>query len=281
MTKVQIIGRKPHVEAVLDCLYRLGLLQLASAYEERELELVPFPGESERAERADELGLLVARLEGLLALAGSSNDSQVSVEAADAAGISRELRALTPLVEPLANRIEDLRTELTVLPRYIEPLRHLLPLVPELAELDESEIRDLELDTIALVLNTNDEAVVDALRDALRTELGDRFALVAAPVDPDAIGCMIVIPHKVTQGVQALLGRERVRQMALPSRYEDLSFHGAVTAMESRLHEIPAELDQAQQELHALLGPRAAAWRAARERLLVSIERIEWGWPLH
>jgi V/A-type H+-transporting ATPase subunit I len=275
MTKVQIIGRKPHVEAVLDCLYRLGLLQLASAYEERELELVPFPGESERAERADELGLLVARLEGLLALAGSSNDSQVSVEAADAAGISRELRALTPLVEPLANRIEDLRTELTVLPRYIEPLRHLLPLVPELAELDESEIRALELDTIALVLNTNDEAVVDALRDALRTELGDRFALVAAPVDPDAIGCMIVIPHKVTQGVQALLGRERVRQMALPSRYEDLSFHGAVTAMESRLHEIPAELDQAQQELHALLGPRAAAWRAARERLLVSIERIE------
>ena len=275
MTKVQIIGRKPHVEAVLDRLYRLGLLQLTNAYEEPELELVALPGGSERAERADELGLMVAQLEGLLALAGGSSERQAPVEAADAAGISRELRAVMPLVEPLANRIEDLRTELTVLPRYIKPLRNLLPLVPELAELDETEIRALELDTIALVLNTSDGAVVDALRDALRTELGDHFALVAAPVDADAIGCMIVIPHSVTQGVQALLGRERVRQLALPSRYEELSFHGAVTAMENRLREIPAELDQAQQELDALLAPRAAAWRVAREGLLVSIERIE------
>ena len=272
---VQIIGRKPHLDAVLDRLYRLGLLQLANAYEEQALELVALPGESERAERVAELTVLVTQLEGLLELAGSSSATQAPVEAADAAEIGRELRAVMPLVEPLANRIEDLQTELTVLPRYIEPLRHLLPLVPELAELDESEIRALELDAIALVLNTSDEAVVEALREALRAELGDRFALVAAPVDADAIGCMIVIPHGVTQGVQALLGRERVRQMALPSRYEGLSFHGAVTAMDTRLREIPAELDQAQQELQALLAPRAAAWRAARQSLLVSIERIE------
>ena len=275
MTMVQIIGRKPHLDAVLDRLYRLGLLQLANAYEEQALELVALPGESERAERVAELTVLVTQLEGLLELAGSSSATQAPVEAADAAEIGRELRAVMPLVEPLANRIEDLQTELTVLPRYIEPLRHLLPLVPELAELDESEIRALELDAIALVLNTSDEAVVEALREALRAELGDRFALVAAPVDADAIGCMIVIPHGVTQGVQALLGRERVRQMALPSRYEGLSFHGAVTAMDTRLREIPAELDQAQQELQALLAPRAAAWRAARQSLLVSIERIE------
>ena len=275
MTKVQIIGRKPHVEAVLHRLYRLGLLQLASAYEEPALELASFPGEGERAERAGELRLLVAQLEGLLALAGSSSEAQPFAEAADAAGVTHELRGLTPLVEPLVERIEELRTELAVLPRYIEPLRHLLPLVPELAELDESEIKALELDAVALVLNTDDEAVVDALREALRTELGDRFVLVAARVDPNAIGCVIVTPHSATQGVQALLGRERVRHMPLPSRYENLSFRGAVTAMENRLGEIPAELDQAQRELHALLAPRAAAWAAARARLLAEIEQVE------
>jgi V/A-type H+/Na+-transporting ATPase subunit I len=275
MKKVQIIGRKRHVEAVLHRLYGLGLLQLASAHEEQALELAPFPGDDERAERAGELRLLVARLEGLLALAGGSNGAGPLAEASDAAEVTRELRALTPLVDPLVDRSEELRTELAVLPRYIEPLRRLLPLVPELAELDESEIRALELDAIALVLNTDDEAVVDALRDALRTELGDRFVLVAARVDPDAIGCVIVTPHSVTQGVQALLGRERVRHMPLPKRYEDLSFRGAVTAMESRLDEIPAELDLAQRELHALLAPRVASWAAARERLLAEIERIE------
>jgi V/A-type H+-transporting ATPase subunit I len=61
----------------------------------------------------------------------------------------------------------------------------------------------------------------------------------------------------------------------LPSRYEDLSFRSAVTAMETRLGEIPAELDRAQAELRALLEPRVAAWRAARERLVADIERVE------
>ena len=75
MTKVQIIGRKPHVEAVLHRLYQLGLLQLASAHEEPALELASFPGESDRAERAGELRLLVAQLEGLIALAGGSGEA--------------------------------------------------------------------------------------------------------------------------------------------------------------------------------------------------------------
>ena len=162
-----------------------------------------------------------------------------------------------------------------MLPRYIEPLRRLLPLVPELAELDESEIQALQLQAVALVLNTGDETIVDVLREALRTDLGDRFVLVAVRVDSDAIGCVLVTPRSASEGVQAVLGRERVRPLPLPSRYENLSFRGAVTAMESRLREIPAELDRTQAELHALLAPRAAAWRAARRRLLGDIEQLE------
>lgn len=275
MTKVRIIGRKQSVDDVLERLYRLRLLQLASAREEPALGLLPVPGEAERAAGVEERRLLIAQLDGLLARAGSSEEAETSGLAEDAGAVSRELRALTSLVEPLVDRIEDLRTELAVLPRYIEPLRSLLPLVPELAELDESEIRALELDAIALVLNTDDDAIVGTLREALRMELGDRFVLVATRVAPDAIGCVIVTPHRATQEVQALLGREQVRHMPLPPRYEGLSFHRAITAMERRLVEIPAELERAQQELQALLVPRAAAWRAARERLQGEVERLE------
>ena len=180
-----------------------------------------------------------------------------AAEAASPDDVSRELKTLTPLVEPLAARIEELRTELAVLPRYIEPLRRLLPLVPELAELDESEIQALQLEAVALVLNTGDETVVDVLREALRTELGDRFVLVAARVDSDAIGCVIVTPRSAAEGVQAVLGRERVRPLPLPSRYENLSFRGAVTAMESRLREIPGRARPG-------AGGAARAARAAR-----------------
>ena len=161
MTKVQIVGRKHHVEPVLGRLYQMGLLELVSAREEPALELAPFPGEDERAERIQEQNLLLAQLDGLLTLAGDSAATAPAVEAASSDDVRRELNTIVPLVEPLAARIEDLQTELAVLPRYIEPLSRLLPLVPELAELDESEIHALQLDAVALVLNTADETVVD------------------------------------------------------------------------------------------------------------------------
>ena len=111
---------------------------------------------------------MLARLDGLLALAGDSAATIPATEAAASGDISRELKTLMPLVEPLAARIEELRAESAVLPRYIEPLRRLLPLVPELAELDENEIQALQLQAVALVLNTGDETIVDVLREALR-----------------------------------------------------------------------------------------------------------------
>jgi V/A-type H+/Na+-transporting ATPase subunit I len=275
MTKVQIVGRKPHVEPILGRLYQMGLLELISARDEPALELAAFPGEEARAERVQEQHLVLAQLDGLLTLAGDSAATMSAVETMSSDDVRRELKTVVPLVEPLGARIEDLQTELAVLPRYIEPLRRLLPLVPELAELDESEIRALQLNAVALVLNTADENVVDVLREALRTELGDRFVLVAVRVEPDAIGCVIVTPGSAAEGVQTVLGRERVRPVPLPSRYENLSFRGAVTAMEARLREIPDELDRAQIELRALLAPRAAAWRAARRRLLGEVEQLE------
>jgi V/A-type H+/Na+-transporting ATPase subunit I len=275
MTRVQIVGRKRHVEPVLGRLYRMGLLELADARDQPALGLAPFPGEDERAARGQELRLLLAQLDGLLALAGDSDGTVPAAEAQSSDDVGRALQELIPLVEPLSARIEDLRTELSVLPRYVEPLRRLLPLVPELAELDESEIRALELEAVALVLNTGDQTVVDVLREALRADLGDRFVLVAARVDSDAFGCVIVTPRIAAEGVRTVLGRERVRPLPLPARYENLSFHGAVTAMESRLREVPVELEQAQAELRALLAPRAASWRGARRRLLADIEQLE------
>jgi V/A-type H+-transporting ATPase subunit I len=275
MTKVQIVGRKHQVEPILGRLYELGLLELVSAVEEPTLQLEPYPGEDERVARGHEQRLLLARLDGLLAFSDDSVSAVPAAEAASSPDLSVELEALTLLVEPLAARIEDLRTESAVLPRYIEPLRLLLPLVPELAELDENEIQALHLQAVALVLNTGDETVVGVLRDALRADLGDRFVLVAVRVDSDAIGCVLVTPRNASEGVQAVLGRERVRPLPLPSRYENLSFRGAVAAMERRLGEIPAELGRTQSELHALLAPRTARWRVARSRLLGEIEQLE------
>ncbi len=274
MARARIIGRRRFLEAVLERLHELRLLQLSHASDELELDLVPLPGMGERAERAAGLRLLLAELAGLLELAGltAAGGSPGTV---DAAGVRDELRELAPRVEALAGRIDELRTELAVLPRYLEPLRQLLPLVPELAELDEDQLRALHLDTIALVLNTGDARVLDTLRDALHELLGDRFELVAAQVDTDATGCVIILPQHQSGAVRTLLGRERVRQMPLPTAFERLSFRGAVQGMERRLRELPQELTRARRDLHELLAPRAEAWRAAHGALTAELEQVE------
>jgi V/A-type H+-transporting ATPase subunit I len=45
--------------------------------------------------------------------------------------------------------------------------------------------------------------------------------------------------------------------------------------MESRLGEIPAEIERTEGQLHALLEPRVASWRAAQRALQAEIEQLE------
>ena len=137
MSKVQIAGRKPHVEPILGSLYEMGLLELASALEDPALQLAPFPDEDERARRGNELRLVVAQLDGLLTLGGDTAATIPADNAVSSGDVSGELEKIVPLVERLAARIDALRTESAVLPLYVELLRRLLPLVPEL---DESEM---------------------------------------------------------------------------------------------------------------------------------------------
>src|SRR5690349_11942786 len=98
MTKVQIVGRKAHVEPVLARLQRMGLLELVSAREEPTLQLAPFPGHAARAERIAELRLLLTRLDGLLALAGGADATRPLADAAPSGDLGRELRTFAPVV---------------------------------------------------------------------------------------------------------------------------------------------------------------------------------------
>ncbi|MGH2823963.1 MAG: hypothetical protein ACRDLY_13260, partial [Thermoleophilaceae bacterium] len=106
----------------------------------------------------------------------------------------------------LRRRLDALRDERLVLPGYLEPLRRLLPLVPELAELDDEDLRHLRLGTVALVLNTEDELVVQTLRGQLSHELGEKFALLSTRIEAGAIGCLIVFPYRDRAAVETLLG---------------------------------------------------------------------------
>ncbi len=182
-------------------------------------------GEEARAARRATLRLSPARVDALLAELAATPEPATPRRTAgrrplDANALQRpSWIALARRSRRCDRRLDALRDERWSCPGYIEPLRRLLPLVPELAELDDEQLRLLRLGTVALVLNTDDERIVETLREALAEELGDRFALVWTRVEDGAIGCLIVFPPRRAAAVQALLGpRARFGTPRCPTR---------------------------------------------------------------
>ena len=265
--------------ACIDELHQLGLVEIADARPSEAID--ELGGDEARSARREALRLLATQVDSLLAEvpvdAGAEEPAQVPPvrRPLDARAVRVELERLAPVVEALRKRQEALRDESLVLPGYLEPLRRLLPLAPEIVDLDDGQLRLLRLGTVALVLNTEDERFVDTLREALAEELGERFHLAWTRVADGGIGCLVVFPVRLRRAVQALLGRAQVRQAALPDAFERLSLSAAVEAMQRRLVELPQAISAVRAEREALLLPQAARLRMLHVAIAGEFERLD------
>ena len=79
-------------------------------------------------------------------------------------------------------------------PTYLEPLRSLLAARAGSRRLDAEKLRLIGLATVAVVLNTDDERLVETLRVELAEELGTRFELASTRIEQGAMGCLVVFP---------------------------------------------------------------------------------------
>jgi len=279
MAKVQIVGLRSDLDAALEQLQRLGKVELASIESEPELLASPLPQEERQAPRADELRALVAELEALLELVPTESlppgGDAAEAGAVDTGELRAHLEEAAPAIRAAARRREELLTEQATLERYEGPLESVLPLVPELAALDDEDLAALRLDTVALILETEDDALVEVLRELLADELDDRFELAARRTDGETVVCLLAFPHGETRAVHDLLAHEQVRYVALPERYGRLSLRGALEGMKCRLRELPGAVAAAGREVEELTRPHGRRWRAARMGLLDELERVE------
>jgi V/A-type H+/Na+-transporting ATPase subunit I len=274
MTRLRILGRRTDVEPVLRRLQRLGLVQLTDTGHAAGLEEID--DAEGRSARRDQLRLLLGRIDELLAkLPGPAEVDRNGQESLRLAEVSRELDDLAARVETAQQRLEALHQEALILPDYLTPLERLLPLVPELADLDTGELGSLHLATAALVVNSADDELVDLLRAELARELGARFELVWTRVDDDAIGALAVYPRDASETVRALLGQARVRTVNLPGRFEGLSLHEAVREMRRRVADLPAAVAAARDELRAILAPKASRLATMRATVAAELERLD------
>lgn len=270
MSKVRILGHRSALDEALRRLWRLGAVQLVDVVEaEPSLGLPPLGLDGARLRQLERLRLLRARIDGLLDLlpGGAAGGAAAAPAEVDFDAVASEVEALGPRVEELVGRLDELAAEAASLPRHVESLRRLLPLATELPELAGSEV-------VALLVERRQVRVLPALRAELEERVGRAIEIVSAPLDADTVGALVVFPRRHAAEVHQLLGREQVSRVRLPSRFEGLSFRGALAEMERRLEALPVEEQAAREALEDLLRPRQR-WLALRAAVDARIAQLE------
>ena len=241
---------------MLERLHRIRLLQLESAIEGPDTPLTPVPGDAGRDERAAKLRLVLARLDGLLELAGSAPAAADEGHDLEAGQVAAELDRIAPEIESLAARIDDLRDELAVMPRYLEPLRQLLPLVPEPAELDEQESACPPARHRRARPGHRGRRLVETLRESAATSSATASSWSDARRGR-AVGCLVVVAHSDAPS-RPRAARPRARRRSCPARRSSASRSAGRSRRWSARLRLPPSSAGAN-ELRELLAPHRAA----------------------
>ena len=147
MTKVRILGRRGEVERVVG---RAPPARPRGARGRAHRAVTGRAGRRRQARsaRSEELRLSLAQTDELLGDLRASRARRVPRPAGAAAGSRRAAsgaRSLAAASRTSDRRLDALRDEGWLLPGFLEPLRLLLPLVPELADLDDEELAPARL----------------------------------------------------------------------------------------------------------------------------------------
>lgn len=267
MAKVRVFGHRRVLDATLALLHRSRCMHLVDVSQDPSMTLPPLSVDDAQLERSEDLRYLRTRLDAFLGLAPGAMavadiDGEVDVDA-----LRDELDADGPQLEQLVASLDGLRMELEALPRHLESLQRLLPLVPDMAELEGYE-------TTALLLDARHGSVLAELNDRLTTELHGNLELISDRVDEHVIGAILIYPKRSAELVQREFGREQVSRVRLPEQYESVPFRQAVGAMQRRLATLPSEIESAEVKLANLVRAHVD-WPAARASIQAHLDQLE------
>jgi len=256
LTQLEVVGLRPRLDDALTALQELRLAEVVTVVD---------PGET-----PPDLADLIARTDAVMALV---DQSAVGAVLSDTA-LRTTLDHVEPQVSKLLAEEEELRGEADALPRSIAALDALQPLVPELGRLDDRELANMGLASMALVLDDPDLRIVPELTRQLAELLGRGHLMVTSTANPGSpVGCLLVLRRGDLPEVHALLGTERIVEVGVPAAYAGKSLRATVEAMRERLVALPGERDRVQAQLAATVTPVAASLHATLTVLRARAER--------
>lgn len=256
LTQLEVAGLRPRLDDALTALQELRLAEVVTIVD---------PGET-----PPDLAELIARTTTLLELVDHSATGTVLSDPA----LRTTLDHVEPQVAKLLAQQEELRGEAEALPRSIDALDALQPLVPELGRLDDRQLANLGLASMALVLDDPDLRIVPELTRQIAELLGRGHLMVTSAAAPGSpVGCLLVLRRGDLPDVNALLGTERIVEVGVPAAYAGKSLRATVEAMRERLAALPDERDHVQAELAATVKPVAGSLQATVATLRARAER--------
>jgi len=271
MLPLQIVGLKPDLHVAIHTLRRAGCVQIDDLADTSEVAARPLSLDRETLRAQEELGVLVARIEGLLEMMGGGRGGDRAPAPAerlpDIERCQEEARRgvaeLLPRVQELTSRRDALQAELSSLPRYESTLRKLLPIIPEAAH-------DPDNVTVGVLVSRTHVGVLDSIGRRILDMTAGRAEVIASDVDPTTRAMLIVFPAAFAAEIEGLLGQEDVSRLRLPARLGQGPPDIVLEKLHRRMSAIPAELWQIEQELSAL----SATWsdRLLRWRVILRDE---------
>lgn len=263
LVQVEALGLRSQLDDALRVLQRLQCVEVVAR---RPTEPPPTtPGEEEDLAR-------LARVTRLLERTPAGKGEPATTP--DDAAVDTLLDDLETGLDQLDARATALAAEADGLPRHLAALVGLQPLIPELSKLDDGQLAQLGLASIALVLEDPQGTVVPELGRRLAELLGPAHLLVTSPPDAEGhVGAMLVLGQRRVADVHALLGTERIAQSGIPDAYTGRSLRSTVAAMRERLAGLPQERRRVADEATALLAPHSAVLAAADRDLRARRER--------
>ncbi|HEY5671173.1 MAG TPA: V-type ATP synthase subunit I [Anaerolineales bacterium] len=261
MIPLQIIGLKSDLQDVLHSLRKIGCMHIDELTESPEVSARPLTLDREAIRKQEEMGFLLARIDGLLDVLGIHREPAEQSELSDA---RPGVEALMAKVQSLTAQREKLQAEMASLPRYEATLKKLLPIIPPSA-------RDPGQGTVGILVSRSHVGVLDSVGKTAMDITNGRAEVVASDIDISTRAMLIVFPADFTAEIESLLGREDVSRLRLPAELGEGSPDVVMAALRRRLLAIPEELKSIEQELAGLAVQwrnRLLSWREAlREEL--------------
>ncbi|GHF54828.1 V/A-type H+-transporting ATPase subunit I [Deinococcus metalli] len=253
MQQVVVAGRQSDSRAVMQALQRAGVLHIVPL-EAQGFQSGPLAGQA--AEERRDAERLLARTESTLGELGAHDVTRAALPAEDQWSALVE-QAAAP-AGALTDREAELRTDLDTQRTYTD-------VVAALARAAGGADRSRRLALIPLTVEQAGE--LQAAQDALRAELGDRFAVGSERVNERLTAVVVAVLAADRDRARVALGKARLGELRLPGRFERLPLSEVAQAFTDIARTNPPALEQVAREKAALAAQHGATVAAIRDAL--------------